>query len=141
MCIDINFPVLWSFGLSFFLVHFKNATRWTVQVFIPLMRFPLLFCSSGIIFSYFFHHLHLFDGVHFQDSQVLVVSFLPSILMLSWFDISILSIVSLFLHFILSIAHFSMPNSIPTSWLFYVFRRCQWCDTSSNPGQDWLHFT
>ena len=29
--------------------------------------------SSGVIFTYFFFHLRLFDSVHFQYSQVLVV--------------------------------------------------------------------
>ena len=55
-------------------------TRKTTKVFIPLLiifatklSFENLCRSPEVFFSYFFFHLHFFDGVHFQYSQVLVI--------------------------------------------------------------------
>ena len=83
LCMVISFLILWSNILSSSLVHFKNGpeylTRGTAQVFIPLIRFLLhSFVSSSFLvllrysFLIFFFHLHLFDGVSFQDAQVFV---------------------------------------------------------------------
>ena len=68
--------------LKFFLRLFQEWSRVfykeTAQVFIPLIRFILhnLVSRSFLVrlrySSYFFFHLHLFDDVHFQYSQVLV---------------------------------------------------------------------
>ena len=65
-------------------------------------------------FKIFFFHLHLFDGICFQ---YLLVSFSPSILIFSWFGSFIMC------HFpllIISMARFSMPNSIIISWLYIL---------------------
>ena len=78
--------------------------------------------SSEVLFSYFFLHLCLFDSVHFQYSQVLVIFFFQ----VFWFflDLAVLFLPSFFFSlFIISIAHFSMSNSIPISWL-YILNVC-----------------
>ena len=82
------------------------------------LSFEKFYCYSDILFSYFFLHLFLFDGDCFQYSQVLV-SFL-------FFEHSD----SLFCSFrylsfsasIMSIAYFSMLNSIPISWLYILIQ-------------------
>ena len=48
------------------------------------------------------------------------VSFCPCVLIFSWFGSSIPSVICRFLFFTISIAHFSMPNSIPISRV-YIF--------------------
>ena len=123
----ISFLVLWSICLSSSLVHFKNGpeylTRGTTQVFIPLIRCrPHSFVSRSfmVLLGYyfifiFFFHLLLFDGVSFQDTKCLYVSFSPSVL--------ILSIRCRLPLFITSMSHFSTPNSIPMSWL-YILTAC-----------------
>ena len=83
VCIVINFLVLWYICLRISLVHFKNCLdylkRETAHLFIPLTRFLQVFgfkkCSRSpeILFSYFFFHFRLFDCIHFQYSQVLVI--------------------------------------------------------------------
>ena len=83
---SFNFLVFWSICLSSFLVYFRNGSKYlkrTTQEFILLMRLlqplPSLVLRSFLIHQkysfliYFFFHLHLFDGVHFQYAQVLVV--------------------------------------------------------------------
>ena len=61
------------------------------------------------------------DGVSLQDAQVFVGFISPSVLILSWFGSSISSIRCRLPLFISSMAHFSMPNSIPMSWLYILF--------------------
>ena len=126
LCIVISFLVLWSICLSSSLVHLRKGpeylTSGTAQVFIPLIRFLLLsFVSSSFLvllrfFLNFFFHFHLFEGVILQDAQVISAS----VFILSWFGSSILSVSCRLPLFITSIAHFSMPNSIPMSRLYIL---------------------
>ena len=51
------------------------------------------------------------------------VSFSLSVLILSWLGSSIPSVICRLPFFMTSIAHFSMPNSIPTPWL-YILTAC-----------------
>ena len=76
-------------------------------------NFPVYLRYSLLIFSF----IHLFDSDRFQYSQVLVISFSPSVQLLSWFDSSFSSVICLFALFIMSMAYFSLPNFIPVSWL------------------------
>ena len=98
-----------------FLVHLKKGLDWlftmvTLRVFIPLMKFIQwslvlrAFLFYWGTFSFFFHPC-LFDGVRFQCSQWLKIS-LASFLILSWFDSSVLSVISLFLFFIICMPHY-----------------------------------
>ena len=88
--IVISFLVLLSLRWSSSLIHFKNGpvslTRGTAQMFINSSYFcyivwfrVVLSLSWSILFyfCFFFFHLRMFDGVHFQYFQVLV-SFLFS---------------------------------------------------------------
>ena len=118
------FLFIWSYSL----VHFKNGseylTRWTAQVFIPLIRFRLcsfVLNSFCVLLRYsfnFFFLLHLFDGVHFQYAQIFV-----SFLFIECSEFFLHSIVLILLSFSASyvcMAHFSMPNSIPISWPYIL---------------------
>ena len=67
--------------------------------------FPYLY-----LFYFFFHH-SMFDGVHFQYSQVFVSFISLTVLIFSCFGI------------IIGMAHFIMPNFIPISWL-YILTAC-----------------
>ena len=55
--------------------------------------------------------------------KYLLVSFSPSVLILSWFGSSILSVRCCLPLFSTSMEHFSMPNSIPMPWL-YILTAC-----------------
>ena len=70
---------------------------------------------SKILFSFFLSSL-LVSNI----PKNFKFSFSLSILALSWFGSPLPSIVSLFEFFVISMAHFSMPNSIPTSWLYIL---------------------
>ena len=67
--------------------------------------------SCGILFNFFFDS-SLFDGICFSDRSYF-----------SWFGRSISSVICRFLFFIISTAHFSMPDSIPVSSL-YIHTAC-----------------
>ena len=117
----MSFLVLWSICLSSSLVHFKNnseyLTKETAQLFIPLMRVllcGLVLSSSPELLKKLFH-LRLFDDVCFQYSQV-YVSFLFS----EHFGSSIPFVICRFPLVIISMTHFSMPNSIPISSLYLL---------------------
>ena len=90
-------------------------------MFIPLL---LSLVSRNVRLRYsflkIFFHLRLFDNVLFQYSQVVVISFSLSILILSWFGSSVLPVIYLSPRLIISIEYFSMPNSIPISWLYIL---------------------
>ena len=103
--------------------------RGIAQVFIPLMRFQLqsfvlksFFVGGGgcgtffLSFSFISVYLRMSASNNFKG---LLVNFTPIILMLSWFDIFIPSAVSLFSHFLTSMTHFSILNSIPISYCLY----------------------
>ena len=57
------------------------------------------------------------------DPRVFVGFIFPSVLILSWFGSSIPSVIYRLLLFMTSMAHFSMPNSVPMSWL-YILTAC-----------------
>ena len=89
LCMVIRFLVLWSICLSSSLKHFKNLTRGTGQVFIPLIRFLLYsFVSSNFLvllkysFLIYFFYFLLFDGVSFKYPQVFVCFLFRSVLVL-----------------------------------------------------------
>ena len=92
------------------------------QRWFSLMRF--LLHSFLILFRYSF--LTLFFRLCFllmSASNIptyLLVSFYQSILLLSWFGCFIPSVICRFPLFIVSMAHFSRPNSIPISWLYIL---------------------
>ena len=79
--------------------------------------FPLLFLTYTT-FSNFFFHIHLFDGVRFQDSQVF---FSLNVLILSSFCSSVPFVICLFPFRIIFRAHFSITNSILISCLYILF--------------------
>ena len=72
--------------------------------------------SWGILFHFFFR-LRMLDGVRFQYSQVFVSFLFSKRSDFSWFGSSISLAIC---HFLLFMAHFSMPNSIPISWLYIL---------------------
>ena len=151
----ISFLVLWSIRLCFSLVHFKMGpeylTMGTAQVFITLIRFLLKsFVSSSflVLLGYsFWIFPFIFTCLMVSASKMLKylkVSFSPSVLILSWFGSSIQSVLCRFPLFIPSIAHFSMPDSIRTSWLynltacFQFFLQIVWCHPCTL--SDWFFF-
>ena len=124
----MSFLVLWSICLSSSFVHFKNGpkylTRRTVQVFIPLMRFllyTLLSSSFPILLKYSFWIFSFISTSSMVSAsnipKYLHVSFSTSILISSSFGNSIAYIMCRFLLLIVSMTHFSIPNSIPISRL------------------------
>ena len=98
--------------------HAKAQTDLYDRVFYD--AFNLDFKNFNIIQLYilkfylwlFFFHLHLFDGIFFQYSQVFV-SFLFS----KYSDFSLMGCLPLL---IISITHFSIPNYILISWLYIL---------------------
>ena len=94
----LSFLLLWSICWSSSLVHFKNGpgyiTRGTAQVFILLMRYSLGSSCFFVLLRYsflnFFLHLHLFDGVRLQYSQVFAGFFFSEHPDFSWLGSSIL---------------------------------------------------
>ena len=126
----LSFLVLWSICFRSSLVHFKNGpgylTKGTAQVFIPQMRFLLCSLVSSC-FSFSWKALFLF----FILSPIVCWCPLPIFLRICrfpflrafWFCLnygsSIPSVLCRFPLFIISMAHFLMPNSIPIS-LFYI---------------------
>ena len=121
-CILISFLVLWSICWSSYLVHFKNGSGAGPfnGIFVIEFAFQQFSHFPEIHFLIFFFHLLLFDGVLFQYSQLLV-SFLFS----ERFDFFLVWLFYFFhqLFFtllIISIVHFSIPNSILISWLYIL---------------------
>ena len=98
--IVISFLVLRSICLSSSFAHSKNGpkylTRETSQVFIPLVRFLLqnLVSRSFLVrlrYSYNLKKIFIFTCLMvsaFNIPKYLLVSFFPSILIISWFDSS-----------------------------------------------------
>ena len=134
LCMVISFLVLLSICLRSSLVHSKNAseylTRGTAQVFIPLIRFLLhSFVSSRfLVFVRYSFLIFSFISTCFMVSaskmpKYFYVSFSSSVLILSRFGSSIPPVRCRLPLFITSMAHFSMPNSIPMSWL-YILTSC-----------------
>ena len=124
LCMVISVLVLWFICLSSSLVHFRKGpkyqTRSTAQVFIPLISFLLdcyliLLKYSFLIFSFICTCLMVSTS---KMPKYLLVSFYPKVLILSWLGNSIPSVRCRLSLFITSMAHFSMPNSFPMSWLY-----------------------
>ena len=126
LCMVISFLVLWSICLSSSLVHLRKGseyqTRDTDQVFIPLTRFLLgSFVSSSFVDlqRYSFRILSFISTcLMITASKILkylLVSFSPSVQILSSFGSSIPSVIFRLPLFMTSMAYFSMSNSIPMS--------------------------
>ena len=129
LCMVISFLVLWSVYVSSSLVHLKNAPEYltggTVQVFIPLIKFLLhsFVLSSFLLLLRYSFLIFSFISIFFmvlasKMPKYLWVSFSQNILILSWFGNSIQSVRCRLPLFIISLAHFSIPNSIPVSRLY-----------------------
>ena len=129
-----SFLVLWSICLSYSLVHFKKGpeylTRGTASVFIPLKKFlqhSFILSSFLVILRYYFLIFSFISTCLIVSAskmpKYLHVSFSPSVLILSWFGRSILSVRCRLPLFCTNIAHFSVPNYIPISWL-YILTAC-----------------
>ena len=128
-----NFLILSFICLSSSLVHLRKGaeylTRGTAQMLIPLMRFLLesFVSSSFLVLLKYSFRIVSFIGTCLMVTaskipKYVLVSFCPSVLILSWFGNSIPSVICLLL-FMTSMAHFSIPNSIPMSWL-YILTAC-----------------
>ena len=116
----INFLVHWFIRLSSSFVHFKNGLQYLISGSAWCLSLWWDFCCRDWFRpgnSYFFFHVCLFDNVRFEYSQVLVIFFLPSAFSFFLFASSIPSVISLLSLYIINIAHFSILNFIPISWL------------------------
>ena len=82
-----------------------------------LFAFVLFSCSPEILFKYFPISSCLMVSA-FTITQYLYVSFSPKVLIFSWVGGSIPFVICRFRFFIISMAHFSIPNSIPISRLY-----------------------
>ena len=133
-CIVNTFLIFFSTHGSSPLVHFKNGTEYILRGrqprylslrwnFCYVVWFPVVFLVSWGILFYIFFNLHMFDGVCFQYSQVFVSVFSTSVLIFSWLGSSIPSDICHLPLFIISLAHFSLPNYIPLYCLF-IFTVC-----------------
>ena len=131
LCIVMSFLVFLSICLSSSLVHFKNGPEYlmsrTALIFIPLMRFLIysLVLSSFLVIrryflKHFFFHTRLFDGVRFQFFPPNCALLFSECSDFSWFDCSLPCVICRFLLFVISVAHFPMPNSIPITWLYIL---------------------
>lgn len=78
--------------------------------------------SSKILIADFLFHYILFVGTTSKMSNYFQPSFLLILLMISWLSNSI---ISLFPFLVTSMAHFSMSNSFPISWLKILFKCVQ----------------
>ena len=118
------FLVLLSISGNSSLVHLKNSpeyfTRGTALVFIPSMRFLLRSLVSRSLVLRSILYLFVLSSPHIwwcplqTFPNICKFPFLWEFWFFSWFFSSIPSVISCFLLFIISIAHFSKPNSIPT---------------------------
>ena len=129
----IIFLVLWSISLSSSLVHFKNGpeylTKETAQVFIRFIRlqlFSLISSNFLILLRYSFLIFSFISNCLMVSASNIVkyfyVSFSSGVLIFSWFGRSILSVMSRFPLFIISMAHFL--SQIPSLCLGYILTAC-----------------
>ena len=119
-CLIINFLILWSICLIFFLFilkiilsNFQGCLHRCLSLLWYLCRcayFPELSHTFKIDFYF---HPYLLDGIRFHYFQIAVIVFL--------FKRS--DIASLLPNFIISMIHFSMPIPIP-SILKYILTLC-----------------
>ena len=113
--------------LKFLLYPLQNGpeylTKGSAQLFIPLMRFLMYrLVSSSFFVPFRYSFLKCFPSSPFLWCPL---PLFPSIcnfpfLNFSWFDSSIPSVMRRFLLLIISMTYFSMPNSIPMSWLLIL---------------------
>ena len=127
LCIVINFLVLWSIYPGSFLVYFKNdLTRWTVQEFIPLMRFLLQSLVSNIFLIFLGFPLLFFilsPLVRWCELQIFPSTCHFSFLQGLWFffDLAVLFLLLfIFFHFSF-IAWHIFPCQIPFLYLDCIF--------------------
>ena len=130
LCI-MSFLVLWSICWSSSLDLFKNNPEYlssgTALGFIPFMKFLLYSFALSIFFvllhysfKNIFFNFRLLDVVCFQYSQLFPDFLFSQPSYFSWFVSSIHSVVYSFPLFIISIAHFSMPNFILIYWRYIL---------------------
>ena len=81
------------------------------------LRFEKFPNFSEVFFSCFFPLRYFMVSVS-NTPKHLQFFFSPRVLILFWFGGSIPSVICLFPVFLMSIAHFSMPHSIPLFWLY-----------------------
>ena len=122
--------VLWSIPSSSFLGHFKNGPEYLKRGDSPGVIFlwwgSWYIVCFRVVFSFFwdtlwlfFFRLQLFDGSRFQYSQEF-----GSVLIFSWFDSSILSVMCCFSLFL--IAWHIFLSHIPSLWPDYIFLFLLW---------------
>ena len=114
----------------------RISNECTAQVFIPFIRFLLVsfvWSSFLVLLQYSFWILPFISTCLMVSASkmpnYLLVSFSPSVQILSLIGCSIPSVRCHLPLFITLMAHFSMPNSIPTSWL-YILTACIWVYSS-----------
>ena len=126
--IAMSFLVLWSTCLTSFLVYFPNILRRGLSWCSFLLWSSWHIVWIRVVFSFpwdtlFLKFFHLFDGAHFQYSRAFVGFLFSGRSDFSWFSSSIPSVMCCFPLFIITMPHFSMPNSIPLLWL-YILTTC-----------------
>ena len=101
LCIAISFLLFWSIYWSSSLVHFKNGPEYLTRCWEPECLFLSWNSCDRVwfwevisliwkLFFKFFPHLHLFEGVYFDYSEVLVNFLFSERFDFSWFRTSIL---------------------------------------------------
>ena len=88
-----------------------------------IIWFRVAFWVSWDTLFIFFLSFPLVWFVRFPYTIVFVSFLSPRVPILSWFNCSIPSVMCRFPFFIISLVHFSMPNSIPMCWL-YILTAC-----------------
>ena len=108
-------------------MYVEFLTIGTVQIFISLIRFlQYSFVSSSflllLMYSFFIFSFPL-TGLIVSASSIFkyfYIFFSPSVLIFSWYDSSIPSVMCPFPLLITNIVHFSLLNYIPISWLYIL---------------------
>ena len=123
LCMVVSFLVLWFICLNS-LVHFRKGPEYltssTAQVIISLIRFlPDSFVSSNFLVLLSFISTCLMVSAS-RIPKYLFVSFYPTVLSLSRLGSSIPSVIYRLPLLIISIAHFSIPNSVPMPWMYIL---------------------
>ena len=124
----MSFLVLSSTCLGSSLIHFKNGpeyfTRRKAKVLIPLIRFLLYsFVSSFLVLQSLFFFLLSTGHVWWFPLPIFPNIYRFPFLREFWFFLfgsSVPSIIYLLLLFIISMAHSSLLNFIPMSWLYIL---------------------
>ena len=139
------------------LVHFKNGTEyltkgggkpWCLSLWwgsCCWVKFREAFLLVWDILLLFCLYLCLIVSAS-NIPKLMWFIFSPSILILSWFGCSLPSVICLFSLFIMSIEHFSMPNSIDCIFLLFVleslilfpFLQTTWCRPCTSGGKSFL---